>query len=64
MSNPATPVKGKQSRNSRFDPRARKARKAEREAWKLLSPEQQINQLRAAFDALPSTTKELRDATR
>ena len=51
MSNPAKTVKGKQSRNSRFDPRARKARKAERDA------------LRAAFDALPPTIKALRDAT-
>lgn len=50
MSNPAKPVKGKQSRNSRFDPRARKARKAEREAWKLLTPEQQM-------DALPPIGK-------
>lgn len=45
-----TPVKGKQSRNSRHDPRVRKAIRAQRAAWKLLTPEQQM-------DALPPIGK-------
>jgi hypothetical protein len=52
-----TPVKGKQSRNSRHDPRARKARQAEREAWKLLTPEEIMERVRAAFNTLPPIGK-------
>lgn len=52
-----TPVKGKQSRNSRHDPRVRKAIRAQRAAWKLLTPEEQMESVRAAFAALPPIGK-------